>query len=229
MLTLVFGTLAILTCWVPPRGRVYLVWARAWARCVLFCCGLSPRVTVDPAVRGVPAAIYMPNHESTLDILVMLVAVPHEVRFLAKRSLFHVPILGWSMKLGGFIPVDRKRTEHAKEVFDLLERRLAEGISVLIFPEGTRSRDRRLQPFKKAGFLLALRTGLPIVPVGITGSGGVLPAGSLGLTRKALAVRIGAPVPTAGLAVSRRAELMATVREAVVGLAGSTGEAPASR
>ncbi len=214
--TLVFGTLAILTSWVPPRGRVYLFWARAWARVVIAGCGFPVRIEVDPEARRTSAAILMANHESVLDIFVLLAAVPQDVRFLAKRSLFQIPVLGWSMWLGGFIPVDRDRADSAREVFETLEKKLAEGVSVLIFPEGTRSRDGELLPFKKSGFLLALRTGAPIVPVGISGAHASLGRGAFALRRCPIHVRVGRPVPTEGLGVSRRAALMEEVRAAIL-------------
>lgn len=226
VLTLVFGTLAILTSWLPPRGRTYLFWARRWARSIVFLIGMPLRAEVAPEAASTRAAILMSNHESILDILALLAAIPQDVRFLAKRSLFHIPVLGWSMALGGFIPVDRDRTDGAREVLEALEARLKGGVSVLIFPEGTRSRDGSLQPFKKSGFLLALRTGMPILPVGISGAHGFLARGALALTRRPLTLRIGPPIPTDGLGVSRRAELMERVRAAIL---TQTGRGDASR
>lgn len=218
VLTLFFGTLAILTSWVPPRGRLYLVWARAWARGILALSRLRVRVEIAPEAAGAPAAVYMANHESTLDILVALVAIRANVRFLAKREIFFVPILGWSMWLAGFIPVDRERKEKAREVLDALADRLAHGASVLVFPEGTRSRDGRLAPFKKSGFLLALKKEIPIVPIGISGSRPLLGAHGLLVTPGEIVVRLGPPVPTAGLGISRRAELMERVRAEIARL-----------
>ena len=162
--TAFFGTLAILTCWIPPRGALYLFWARSWAKSLLVLTGIPARIEISAEAEALPQAIYMSNHESGIDILLLFLSIRQDVRFLAKRELFLVPFMGWSMWLAGFVPVDRMRTEKAKHVLSELDRRLAEGISVLIFPEGTRSRDGTLGSFKKSGFLTALKSGVPIVP-----------------------------------------------------------------
>ena len=134
--TALFGTLAILTSWVPPRGRLYLFWARNWARSLLWLNRIPARLEVAEEAAALPQAIYMSNHESGIDILLLLLAIRQDVRFLAKRELFFVPLMGWSMWLAGFVPVDRKRTDKAKDVLSALDRRLASGISILVFPGG---------------------------------------------------------------------------------------------
>jgi 1-acyl-sn-glycerol-3-phosphate acyltransferase len=221
-LTLVFALLAILTSWVPPRGKLYVRWARGWSRCIVFLCGIPVRFEIAQEAEEVPEAIFMPNHESALDILVLFLAVRQDVRFLAKAGIFRVPIFGWSMRLAGFIPVDRQKTDRAKEVFGELTDRLRKGASVLVFPEGTRSRTGELGPFKKSGFLLALHTGLPIVPIGIQGSREVVGPGSLAVRPREVVVRMGRPIPTAGLGVSHRAELMEKVRAEIQRLRRAT-------
>lgn len=220
LLTIVFGSFAILTSWVPPRGRFYLIWARIWARCVLYFAGIRVVVEGSEASRSLPGAVFMPNHQSAVDILSLFLAIPHEVFFLAKRSLFYIPFLGWSMWLAGFIPVDRERTDHAREVFSSLEKRLKRGVSVLVFPEGTRSRTGSLGSFKKSGFLAAIKTGMPIVPVGISGARQALGTEGLLVTPGRVVVRLGEPIPTAGLTVAQRPELMAAVRAEILRLAG---------
>lgn len=212
VLTLVFGTLAILTSWIPPRGKIYVRWARGWSRSIVFLAGIPVRFESSQAAEEVREAIFMPNHQSALDILVLFLAIKQDVRFLAKASLFRVPIFGWSMKLAGFIPVDRQRTDQARDVWAELTDRLRHGASVLVFPEGTRSRTGELGSFKKSGFLLAIKSGMPIVPIGISGSRDVVRPGSLFVRPKLVTVRMGEPIPTAGLGVSQRAELMERVR-----------------
>jgi 1-acyl-sn-glycerol-3-phosphate acyltransferase len=218
--TLFFGVVSIVTSFLPKADRTYSFWARTWAQVILFFARVPLRVEVAETAQAVPAAIFMSNHESVLDILALLLAVPHDVKFVAKSSLFKIPILGWSMRRGGFIPVDRARKEKAREALSGIEKRLAKGKSVLVFPEGTRSRDGSLGPFKKAGFLLALKTGLPIVPIGISGARAILKRGDFRLHHGLLTVRIGEPIATADLHVHDRAALMARVRAEVLRLRG---------
>lgn len=215
-----YGLLAILTSWIPPRGRVYLFWARLWARSILFLTGVPATIETAAEASALPQAIYMSNHESGIDILLLLLVIPQDVRFLAKRSLFFVPFMGWSMWLAGFVPVDRRRTEKAREVLSGLDRCLAKGSSVLIFPEGTRSRDGSLGAFKKSGFLTALKSGVPIVPVGVSGARAVLGAQGLVVRRGPVRVRAGRPIPTAELGVHDRADLMERVRREIFLLRG---------
>ncbi len=229
VLTLVFGTLAIFTAWIPPRGSIYLLWARGWSRSILFLCGIRMRVEKTAGADEVGQAVFMANHESAIDIPVLLLAIRTEVRFLAKRSLFFVPLLGWSMWLAGFIPVDRQRADKARDVFGDLGERLRKGLSVLVFPEGTRSRDGRLGGFKKAGFLAAIKSGAPIVPIGLFGTREVLGASGLTVVPGELVVRIGSPIPTAGLGVSNRAVLMEEVEAEIRRLRGRDEELPAPR
>lgn len=212
IVTILFAALAILTIWIPPRGKLYLVWARLWSRCILAFASIPVERHVSAAALQAPAAIFMANHTSFLDILVLLTTVRQDVRFLAKRSLFFIPVFGWSMWLAGFIPVDRDRKDRAKDAFDRLAASLQQGFSILVFPEGTRSRTGELLAFKKSGFLLALKTGLPIVPVGISGAGQILSRGGLRVVPGRVVVRMGEPIPTAGLGVGHRAELMERVR-----------------
>jgi 1-acyl-sn-glycerol-3-phosphate acyltransferase len=218
--TAFFGTLAILTCWMPPRGRLYLFWARSWARTLLFLTGIPAKIEISAAAEALPQAIYMSNHESGIDILLLFLAIRQDVRFLAKRELFFVPFLGWSMWLAGFMPVDRRRTDKARDVLSELDRQLAKGASVLVFPEGTRSRDGKLGSFGKSGFLTALKSGVPIVPAGVSGARAVLGAQGPVIRRGPVAVRVGHPIPTAGLGVKDRRELMERVRREILLLRG---------
>ncbi|MEO6326349.1 MAG: lysophospholipid acyltransferase family protein [Thermoanaerobaculia bacterium] len=221
--TLVFGTGAILTAWIPPRGALYLRWARGWARTVLVLSGIPVRVEVSQLAEAMPEAIFMPNHGSAIDILVLFLAVQnHQVRFLAKRSLFSIPFLGWSMGLAGFVPVDRDRKDRAREVFEELSVKLRQGLSLVVFPEGTRSRTGELGAFKKSGFLLALKSGMPIVPIGISGARDVLGARGILLRPGVVTVRVGEPIPTAGLGVSHRRELMRQVRREIIRLSSAS-------
>ena len=222
VVTPVFGSLAILTSWIPPRGKVYQYWARWWSATLLFAAGIDVEVEASDGAKSVPEAIFMANHTSAADIVVIFVALARDVRFVAKQELFWIPFLGWSMWLAGFIPVNREQKDKAREAFDRIGKSLMKGASILVFPEGTRSRNGRLGEFKKAGFLLAMRTGLPIVPVGISGARAVLGADGLLVRRGKIVVRIGDPVPSGGYSFAQRGEYVAKVRSEILRLGDST-------
>jgi 1-acyl-sn-glycerol-3-phosphate acyltransferase len=124
--------------------------------------------------------IFMANHVSNLDPPILMPLFPFRTSFFLKRSLIKIPILGWGMRLADFIPVDRDgRLESARESVKVGQRVLASGVSITTFPEGTRSRDGKMRPFKKGAFYLAMESGAPVVPVSICGSEQMMTKGSL--------------------------------------------------
>jgi 1-acyl-sn-glycerol-3-phosphate acyltransferase len=197
----------------------------AWARVIVRAAGLDISVSgtehLDPGRRYIVIA----NHASYLDIPVLFAAIRQPLRFMAKKSLFSVPIFGWGLKAAGFIPVDRKKSATASASFDLATSRLAKGNSLVIFPEGGRSRSVEMSPFKRGAFLLALKSGLPIVPVGIVGTWDALPSTRFIIEPGAVEIRIGTPIETADLGVRRKDELMATAREEISQLLEGTRQA----
>lgn len=221
--TVFFGLVAVLVSWIPPRGHAMLLCARLWSRCLLAAGGIRLEVEMDPAWEDASKGgsyVFMANHESYVDVPALLVALPGQVRFAAKRSLFLIPVFGWSLWAGGFIPIDRKNRARAKDAFEVAARRIRAGASVLFFPEGSRSPDGRLKDFERGGFLLALKSGVPIVPVGIEGSFEILPRHRLTVRPGPVRVRLGAPVATADYGVRDRAALMVRVRERIAELSG---------
>ena len=154
-----FGLPAILAAFVPPRGDWFLRFARGWARTILAFSRVA--VTVRHAERLDPrrSFVVVANHESYADILVLLARLPMQVRFLAKRSIFRVPILGWSIRAAGFVPVDRGDAARSVATVETALKRLRSGRSLVVFPEETRTRTGDLSPFKKGAALLALKAG----------------------------------------------------------------------
>lgn len=208
--TLFWSTLGILTWPFRPRGELYLAFARVWSRWIL--ASLSIPLTVEGRDRVGPApVVFMSNHRSVFDIFALFLAIEHPLRMVAKRVLFFIPIFGWSLWMCGFIPIDRSNRENAIASLAEAARRIRRGISVLVFPEGTRGRDV-LQPFKKGGFVMALQAGVPVVPVMVLGTERIMPKGSLRVGRGAITVRFGNPIPTAGRGIDARDSLMAEVR-----------------
>ncbi len=212
--TVIMGSYGTLVGLLPPRGDWTRKGARLWARIILWS-ALVPLRVEGRARIGEGPVVFMSNHESWLDIPALLVAIPGQVRFLAKKTLFTIPFLGWAMRAMGFIPVDRENRRTAIKSFDEAAARIRAGRSVLVFPEETRTPDGTLLPFQRGGFLIALKAGLPIVPVGIEGARKVLPKKSYLIRPGKIVVRFGEPIPTAGLGVTAKGELMERVRAAI--------------
>jgi 1-acyl-sn-glycerol-3-phosphate acyltransferase len=215
----VLGTLAILLSWVPPRGNMMFYTARLWSICLLKASLLRVRVTWEAPLDRRAGYVFLANHQSLFDIPVLLGTVPGQVRMMAKRSLFRIPIFGWSLAAGGFIPIDRGDRSTARQSFASAMDRLRAGTSILLFPEGTRALDDTLLPFQRGGFLLALKTGLPIVPVGVRGTRAVQRKGSWAIRPGPVEVRYGAPIDTSAYGIRRKKELVAEVRRRIAELA----------
>lgn len=216
--TVLFGLPAIAAAFVPPRGDWFLRFARGWARTILFLSGVPVRVIGRERLATRRSAVVVANHESFADILVLLASLPMQVRFLAKRSVFRVPILGWSIRAAGFVPVDRGDRARGAATFDAALTRLADGRSVVIFPEETRTRTGELLPFKKGAALLALRSGLPLLPVAIAGTRRVLPRGSFLPSSGPAVLVVGDAIEVAGRPVTDRTAVTNEARAAVARL-----------
>ncbi len=224
--SITFASLVLLVGWIPlPDGnRVFFPLVRCWSWLVLLSSGVRLSVERAAPLARQQAYVFLSNHQSLFDIPVLLATLPVPARFLAKRELFRIPLFGWGLRVGGFIPVERG-ARSAGESFRAASERLSHGGSVLLFPEETRSTDGRLLPFKRGGFLLAQKAELPMVPVGIRGSLGVRPRSSFRIHPGQVVVRYGAPLPPPASGRGGSAEAIARVRAQIAALAGV--EAPA--
>jgi 1-acyl-sn-glycerol-3-phosphate acyltransferase len=216
--TALFGIPSILAALVPPRGDWFLRFARGWARTLLALAGVRVSVKDSGQLPRNRSFVVVANHESFCDVLVLLAHLPLQVRFLAKRSVFRVPILGWSIAAAGFIPVDREARSRSGAAVEAALRRLEGGRSVVVFPEETRSPTGELLPFKKGAALLALRSGLPILPIGLAGTFRVLPRGTRLITPGPVVLAAGDPIETGGRSPRERAALTEEVRARVLAL-----------
>ena len=214
--TLFFGSLAILGCLVIPNGNPLIWLSRPWAAVILGLSGVRVRVEGISRIPRDRPVIFISNHQSHFDILALTRALPGQYRVVAKKELFAIPVFGWALWLAGFIKIDRSDRDRAFRSLDLAARTIARGRSVLIFAEGTRSRDGSLRPFKKGAFVLAINSSCPIVPVSISGSRAVLPPGSLRIGRGTIDLVIGEPIETAAYRIENKEELMEAVRSAVI-------------
>ena len=229
VVTGVFASAAVVTGTIAPSSTLVLALSRLWARVVLLLLALPLHVEGAENIDTDHRYVFMANHESTIDIPALLAALPPRLgtRFLAKKSLFTVPFLGWAMRAMGFVPVDRANRSTAVGMFRQAVGKAEHGQSLLLFPEETRTRDGGLLPFQRGGFLLALRSRLPIVPVGIEGARLAMAAKSWVIRPGTpVTVRFGEPVVTKEWPATGRRELTAVVRRAVDELRGPRGHIP---
>jgi 1-acyl-sn-glycerol-3-phosphate acyltransferase len=161
------------------------------------------------------AVVFMPNHQSYADPPAVFAQLP-PVLVLAKKEFFRVPILGWAMRRRGFIPVDRSNRERAIEAVEAAVKSLKAGNSFLVYPEGTRSPNGRLQSFKQGAFIMAIQAGVPIVPVSISGATRIIPKGSLAVSPGCVRITFHDPVPTDGAAKSDRGAIMTAVQRSIM-------------
>ena len=214
------AVITILVSWIPPRGDWSFAVMRVWSSCVLAASLLRVEARYAPELEPGKSYVFLCNHQSLFDIPVLIATCPGQVRMVAKRSLFQIPLFGWGMKAGGFIPVDRADRSTARQTFSSAVARLRAGTSILLFPEGTRSLDDTLLPFQRGGFLLALKIGLPIVPVGIRGTRQVQSRGSWAIRPTPVVISYGAPIQAAEYGLRRKAELSREVRSRIAEMAG---------
>jgi 1-acyl-sn-glycerol-3-phosphate acyltransferase len=211
--------LAIVTiAWGPfdPHGkRVYRL-NQLWTWAILRIGGISLKVRGMENIEIGRPYIFMVNHQSNIDIPVLVQSLRRfQLRWIAKKELLRVPLFGWAMWATKHITVDRADPADGLKSLERAKQRLAAGISIVVFPEGTRSRDGRLLPFKKGGFLLAAQTRTNIVPVTIVGSAKVLPAGAWKLRRGAIEVFVDKPIATEGFRIGSLRALSEQVRQVI--------------
>ena len=197
-ITLLFAASALFWTLVDATGRLYAAHARCWARLSLALAGATVTVRGTESLPDGPV-IFMSNHQSNFDILALLAHMPRQLHWIAKKELFDIPVFGPSMRRGGYIPLDRSDGRKALKSMESAAAVIRSGKSVVMFPEGTRSRDLCLLPFKRGGFLLALKAGVPVVPVTINGSGKVNPAGRTRIYRGEITITLHEPIrPSVG-------------------------------
>jgi len=198
------------------RGRVFFWLARRWARGVLAICGLRLRVNGEELLDRSSHYVYVSNHASLFDIPVLTAALPTDIRIVYKKELEKIPIFGWNLMWGPYIAIDRGNMAEAVRSVDEAARKIHDGDSVLLYAEGTRTRDGRLQPFKRGAFNLAVKSGVPVVPVTINGTFRIMAKGSLAICPGPVEVILHPPIPVnseGGREEERR--VMEDVRQAI--------------
>jgi 1-acyl-sn-glycerol-3-phosphate acyltransferase len=216
--TFIFGILAILASFFSQSGNSVHHIARMWGRSILWVSGIRTVTSGFSHAMGHHSYIYMSNHQSNFDIPVLYSALPVQFRWLAKAELFRIPIFGRSMRGAGYISIDRSNRQSAFRSLAEAADAIRHGTSVMIFPEGTRSTDGNLLPYKKGGFVMAVDAAVPIVPVVISGTHAIMPKGRLLIRRQLVHVHVGPPIETSVFNRRTKDDLMAKVRTAMLEL-----------
>ncbi len=184
---------------VEPSGRLFHWSSRTWSKIILWTFGIKVSVKGLEHIEGRGHSIYVANHASWFDIPAVVAGIPDQIRIVFKKELTLVPIWGWALKYGHYIPIDRSNPKDAMKSLDEAAERIRNGASVLLFAEGTRTRDGKLQPFKRGAFALAAKSGVPIVPVTINHSYRILPKGALRVQATDIEIVLEKPIPTEGI------------------------------
>jgi 1-acyl-sn-glycerol-3-phosphate acyltransferase len=218
--TIVMGALSLPASLLGASADTLHRLARIWGRMLLAASFI--RVRAEGVKKLDPRATYVfaANHGSYMDIPALLAALPYQFRFFAKKGLFKIPLLGTHLGRAGHLPVDRTNARNSLKSMTEGARIVRErGTSVLLFPEGGRN-PVGLRDFKEGAAYIAIKAGVPVVPVAIVGMRPLLPQGSIHIHTGRVTVRIGDPIPTSGLTLKDRDELTAQLRRELAGLLG---------
>ncbi len=207
VVSILFAALELLFILCDRRsGRLFHALARSWARSVLHICGVTVRVRGLEKVRFDRNYVYVSNHASMLDIPVIVAGIPDQIRIVYKKELHVIPVFGWGLKLGAYIAIDRGRGTKAMNSLEQAIGKIRNGASVLLYAEGTRTTDGKLQQFKRGAFTIAARAGVPVVPLTVNGSYSLLRKRSFSIHPGVVEIVLDAPIPVPG-GDERQAEL----------------------
>lgn len=212
--TVVLGTVSLLAGLLDARGRAAHGCARLWSWLILATTGVMVERQGLERVERNRTYVFVSNHQSIYDIPVIFASLPFQLRIIAKESLGRFPFLGWHLRRSGHLLVDRRHPDRAG-ILRRWKALVGEGLSLIVFPEGTRSEDGRVGTFKAGSFLLAIQAGLPIVPLTVSGSREVMTKGRLTTRPGRVRLLVHEPVDTLGLAPEDARSLAARVRGVV--------------
>ncbi len=206
----------ILSIFDKENGRlVHLYAAVPWAKLILKVSGVKGEVIGKENILPDKNYIFMSNHQSFVDIFVLLANIPKDFKFIMKSELMKIPILGAAMRKAGYMEIEREDPRESIKQLNKAVEMIKKGTSVLIFPEGTRSADGRLLPFKKGGFYIAIRSGTDIVPLCIKGTHKIAPKGSWTMKKGRYQFIIGEPISVKAYGKKKVNELMEHVRNRI--------------
>jgi 1-acyl-sn-glycerol-3-phosphate acyltransferase len=212
--TIVLGTLSLTSSLFEKRGYFAHWCARTWSRLILKTTGVTVDVKGLERLEPGRTYVFVANHQSIYDIPILFWSLPFQLRIIAKESLGNFPFLGWHLRRTGHMLVDRSRPDRAK-IFGWASRLTSHGLSLIVFPEGTRSRDGRVARFKGGSFFLALEAGLPVVPLSVIGSRHVMLKGRLATYPGQVTLVVHDPIDTTSLNGSDARAFAERVREVI--------------
>ena len=217
--TVAMGTISLCTSLFDRTGRLQHKVAAAWGRMLLRICMIRVDVSGAERLNSDQVYVFVSNHFSLVDTPLMFGSMPREFRILARHNLWKIPFLGWHLNRAGHVPVERESPSSAARSLAHAVSRMEEGFSLLIFPEGGRTRQATMRRFKSGAARIAIQAGCPIVPMAIVGTRKILPPNSAHLHPGRAELRIGEPLPTEGLTMRDAAELIRKLQRVVEDLA----------
>jgi 1-acyl-sn-glycerol-3-phosphate acyltransferase len=213
----VMGSISVASSLLDAQGSIQHTCSRIWARMILWTSRIRVRVVGVENVKPGIACVLCMNHQSHMDIPIILASLPFQFRFAAKKQLFRYPFLGWHLRRSGHVPIDRENPHAAVKSLRDAATAVRHGTPMLIFPEGGTSRDGTIKPFKGGGFMLAAKAEAAIVPITIRGSRAVLAPKTYHVRGGEVEVIVGRPIPSHGispgeLANRTREEILSTFK-----------------
>lgn len=210
-----FAALELLTLPFHYKGILFHALARGWAHTTLWICGVKVRVHGLEKLDLSGNYVYVSNHASMFDIPAIIAGIPDQIRIIYKKELDWIPIFGWGLKWGSYIGIDRRRGAEAMKSLEEAAEKIRRGASVLLYAEGTRTMDGRLQPFKRGAFNLAVKAGVPVVPLTVNGSYNILPKRSAAIRPGTVELVLETPIAITGQGKDAEFALMKQVHAAI--------------
>ena len=213
--SMLFATLELIVIVTKKNDHTFHALARSWARTSLRICGVKVHVQGLEKVAMNRSYVYVSNHASMFDIPAIIAAIPDQIRIVFKKELHWIPIFGWGLKYGSYISIDRSRGPAAMKSLEDAVKKIRTGASVLLFAEGTRTLDGQLQPFKRGAFNIAVKAGVPVVPLTVNGSFKLLPKRSIVVHPGNVGLVLESPIEITGSGKGAELNLMDKVSSAI--------------
>ena len=213
---------------IDKSGRLAQKVAWCWGGWIMLSAGVSVRITGKENIGNEKSMIFFSNHASYFDVFSLMAHLPVPCRLIAKKELFQIPFFGWTLQKGGHIQVDRSNARQAYQSMLTAAERIRNGTPLIIFPEGTRSPDGTLKPFKTGGPAIAIMAKVPVYPVAVLGTFDIYPRGTVRVRKGRIDIRIGRPILTENLKLRDKVKLTEEIRSAIVELMSQESPNPVS-